>query len=311
MPFEEYDVTLQAGRFIMPFDIDSRRLLSADNPFTHLSLASEHILPIDKKIGFFRNDGLIYRGYFGMAMVYPRRYTQGISLMGSLGESRWLEYNLALTTAAASSFLEYGQHARPAFIGRVTVKPFMWLRIGGSLSEGPYMNPDNRNAGFSANDLANRYTQLAWSADLNINYSYFDFTFQYTFSDWTAPHLNTFGIAGNEDYLGDPPVIWDDLVNPKAYHVLAENIVNFPFWPGSYLAARYENIKFNRIRVANLVQGTESYGRWMNNYHRVALVLGNRLSQHVIIKLSGLNGFTQYSAYEEDWVASIQISTLF
>lgn len=311
MPLSETDLTVQAGRFIMPFDIDSRRLLSADNPFAHLSLASEHILTIDKKIGYFRNDGLIYRGYLGQAMVYPRRYTQGISLLGSLGESRWLEYNLALTTASASSFLEYGQHSRPAFIGRVTVKPFMWLSIGGSLSEGPYMMPDNRNAGFSADDLANRYTQLAWSADLNINYSYFDFTVQYTFSDWSAPYVNAYGIDAGEDFQGDPPVIWDDFVNPKAYHVLAENTFNFPFWPGTYLAARYENIKFNRIRVANLVQGTEWYGRWMHNYHRVELVLGKRVSRNVIVKLSGLNGFTQYSADEEDWVASIQISTLF
>ena len=289
-PWEDRNFTISAGKFVIPFGLEQDRFLNVDNPFANYSLLHQWNLHLDKTTGYY---GLGQSAnYGGMALVYGRRYTQGLRLHGSAGTERLFTYDLALTTAAASSFFAYAKNQKPAFIGRVSYKPLIWMKLGASGTYGPYMDA-------MASTRNEDRTQFAYSSDLNLNYGYLEFNVQYTHSQWdsyTLPSNYNSAPGGIENY------------NLVADHGMAEMIVNLPFYPGSWVAARYETMSFSE-------HSFPFYGNtpisWMRNMERFEAVIGKKLTRNSVLKTSFMNGFNAGPIEWDDWVFTVQVSTVF
>lgn len=300
-PFDFTDLTFTAGRFITPFGYNQNYVLSSENPFTNLTLESAWNLRVDKKMGYFLTGSPDYSANPGMAPVYQRRYTQGISANGTIGKARFVEYNLALTTAPASGFLEYGQGASPSFIGRMVLQPVIWAKIGTSFSHGSYMMRDNsKNSELSDKDL-NSFKQTIYAFDVSLSYSYFEITGQWLYNNWGAPILGTTFQTDNP-----PPHVKVDL---DLTHWVVESKVQLPFWVGSYVAARYENMAFGD-KPQYVVEQGQSAGPWINETNRYEFVFGYKLTKTIVAKVSWQDGSNE-GTDRDDYVFSAQLSVGF
>ncbi|MEQ8523309.1 hypothetical protein [Gracilimonas sp.] len=296
MPVDESNFTITAGRFVTPYGAYSSRVLSSDNPFVHLPLSHASGLPISKTLGTLI-DGVDYGDDItGLTMVYQRMYTQGIMIGNRVGDSGWLRYNLAATLAAASSHFEYGEHATPAFTGRLVFQPFVWGRLGLSLSHGSYMKRDEMNEVLSDDELKN-YTQTLFGTDVELSYHYFTFLASYNWSKWEAPYF---------DSLGTPLLfVWEDEV--QVQHISSELIADFPFLPGAYAAIRLERLISGDLKNN---QSAYNYEKWTYDRERIEFTTGFKLDRNVILKASYLystNGGTEL----DDNVFALQLSAGF
>lgn len=275
MPFKSSNFTISAGRFVIPYGAYSKRVLSADNPFVHLPLTHASGLPISKTHGTLYADVEYDDDIKGLSMIYQRMYTQGILAKDRLGESEWLQYELAATLASASSFFEYGEHPVPAFTGRVVLHPVVWGSLGFSLSSGPFMKEDAANAVLSDEKFKN-YTQALFGVDVQLSYHYFSFLTSYNWSKWDAPYFNP--ETTPRAYL------WDDEV--EVQHFSTELIADFAFFPGAYAGIRFERLipgdLSSSANIANPVRP------WTYDRDRIEFATGLKIQRNVILKASYL-----------------------
>ncbi|MTI89075.1 MAG: hypothetical protein FH748_14045 [Balneolaceae bacterium] len=311
-PDSDSDFMATIGRFVTPYGAYSKRLLSSNNPFVHLPLTHASGLPVTKHFGFVNTNSNNYNDpyyynlnnvYFsnetGLTMVYQRMYTQGIKISGSLGENNTFNYNLAATLAPASSHFEYGEYDTPSFIGRVTLQPAMWARLGLSYSSGPFMKKGNINRNiFSDNDLSS-YTQRLIGADVRLSYHYYTVLMEYNHSYWEAPLVNL------------PPGNPITLIYPSREatidHLSGEFVVDLPFWVGSYAAIRYEALLSGEMDNYTSVYNGDS---WTYDRRRIEFAAGYSLHRNITLKASYL--YSDDSGPNlDDNVIALQLSVLF
>jgi hypothetical protein len=297
-PFDFTDLTIQAGRFITPFGYNHRQVLSSDNPFTNFSLESAWNLRVDKKMGYFPTGAIDYNSTPGMAPVYQRRYTQGISINGTLGKHQLVDYALALTTAPASGFLEAGQGGAPSFIGRVVIQPVIWAKLGTSFSHGGYMMRDEVKNGTLTDKELQSFKQTIYAFDATLSYSYFEVTGQWLYNNWGAPLM---GIPFTADI--DPP---HEKLDLNLTHWLVQTKVNLPFLVGSYVAARYENMVFgDNPSVVMFPDGNNP--PWLAETNRYEFVFGYKFTRTILGKLSWQDG-RNVGTDRDDYVFTAQLS---
>lgn len=311
-PFEKQDLTLQAGRIFTPFGLDHKRFIAPENPFANLGFDAAWNLRVDKKHGFVPSAPINYEsGKPGMAVVYQRRYSQGLAVTGTAGKSKWLEYTLALTHAPASGHSDYNTHPSPSFIGRVVVKPVIWSAIGLSATNGSYMKRDATVNGRLSDKKLASYKQTAWAADYTIDYAWYRFSVQYTFSNWSAPLF--FNPA-------DAPPGYESFteMNLETRLLQFESIINIPQLPGTWIAGRFEMMRFSEENsTAPWIQTTLFADviptSWMPNWNRFEVVAGRKLTQNVTAKISYLAGKNEtLNTFERgDSVFTLQLTTFF
>ncbi|WP_428236320.1 hypothetical protein [Gracilimonas sp.] len=296
LPISGSDFMVTAGRFVTPYGAYSNRVLSSDNPFVHLPLSHASGLPISKTRGTLYSQVDYGEDITGLTMVYQRMYTQGVMIGNRLGDSGWLKYNLAATLAAASSHFEYGEHATPAFTGRVVLQPVFWGSLGLSLSHGSYLKRDDINVSLTDDELAG-YKQTLFGADMELSYHYFTFLASYNWSKWEAPYLDSVGTTIS--------LVWEDEV--QVQHLSSELVMDFPFLPGAYAGIRAERLISGDLKNN---QSTYSYEKWTYDRDRIEFTAGMKLERNVILKASYLystNGGTEL----QDNVFALQLSAGF
>lgn len=294
---ENSNFMITAGRFVTPYGPYSTRILSSDNAFVHLPLSHASGLPISKRYGTLYSDVDYGSDVTGLTMIYQRMYTQGIMVQNRVGDAEWLQYQLAATLSAASSYFEYGEHPLPAVTGRILFKPFIWGSLGFSFSYGPFMERDEVNLSIS-DDKLQEYNQTLVGADLELSYHYLSFLATYNWSKWEAPYL---------DSLNTPPtLLWNDEV--QVHHLSTELIADFPFLPGAYAGIRIEQLISGDLKSSN----RPSYGSdtWTYDRSRIEFTTGYKLHRNVILKASYLYSTNTGRELNDD-VFALQLSAGF
>ncbi len=285
-------ITFTGGRFITPYGRYDELLLSSQNPFVHMPLTHAWNLSVDRTRGFVPAGTSYGGGVAGQSMVYRRLYSQGLKLGGATSNARF-SYDLAATLTSASGYTDVAQQNRPAVIGRLEVKPFIWNTLGLSFSNGPYMNSDDINSVLSDSDRAG-YHQTIATAYTEFSYRYYLLTLQYTFNRWNAPWIDSTGL------------LLDDNIDTEVSHYLAKFKVRFPFWVGGYSALRYEQMLPEEVHLFNDYTSMQP----APDVRRLEFVLGYKIHRNIILKTSYLysrNGGTDLA----DDVFSLQISAQF
>ncbi len=299
-----------AGRFVTPYGSYASRFLSLENPFVHLPLSHASGLPLSKKFGFIGNKDPnpasfaedYGEGEFGTTMVYQRMYTQGILLTQSFGDSRWLNVQLAATTAPASSHLDFAEDS-PALIARVEFQPVIWAKLGLSASNGTFLQQTAENDSLLIYDISS-YKQELTGADLSFNYQYYTLNLEWNQSFWKAPYYNSTTSTAASPRQGKVTI----------NHFAGEFIYDLPFIVGAHFAARYEYMDEGELelyeRDANGSKINQNTRDWTYTRTRLELVAGYALDRNIMLKASYLisddNGFDF-----DDNVLAIQLSALF
>lgn len=297
MPIEDSDFTTTVGRFVTPYGVYSERILSSDNPFVHLPLTHSSGLPVSPQLGLLSSD-VDYEeddDITGLTMIYQRMYSQGISISNNVGETEWLGYNLSVTLAPVSTYVETSQYNTPSFLGRITLQPEVWGQLGFSFSTGPFMSPEAINAAMPDSD-PDSYRQGSFGTDLLISYHYYTFLLEYNWSRWKAP------------YLEETETFADDNLRASVNHISGEAVVNFPFFVGGYAGIRYEQIISGELRSGS---GIYSNGEiWTYDRQRVEFLLGYKLHRNITLKSSYLYATDSGPELDDD-VFTIQLSVAF
>lgn len=305
LAWPEHNLNFTIGRFITPFGLYKDRLLSSANPFVHYPLTMSKYLSVDKRQGFFSGSGS-YSGALGMPIIWQRLYSQGLMMSGGSLSDDGYQFDLAATLVSASSYTQYGEHARPSIIGSFSLNPVIWLELGGSFNYGPYFNPSYPNRNISADKLQT-YDQIAFSGRAEVSYHYFIFSGEYTWNRWEAPWIS----SGGEVHFGE--------VHANVHHYLLELQYRLPSLVGFHTAFRFERLLDNGASNEGFILRDDSgdpiadHGvpsKWMENITRTELVAGYDINRQMELKASYL--LSRNSGDElKDNVFTIQLSAGF
>lgn len=277
MPFTDSDLTVNIGRILIPVGLISERYLSSENPLRHLPMNMEWTQRVDKKAGLLvgpRN----YAVSPGLAFIYNRMYTQGVSVQGALNTVA--EYHVAVALSAPSAFNESGEYDVPALMGRVVVKPAVWMRLGASFGHGAYMRKDAMNAPLGDADRES-LKQTLFGVDATVDYRYLRVSYEYLDTRWDVARITLPGLFTTEDYLAN-----SHMVELKA---------DAPFHPGAYAALRYD-----RITVDSPVFATSPL-------QRLEIGIGKKFSRSVVGKLTFSRGWNEVNDLQDN-VLGAQLS---
>jgi hypothetical protein len=225
---------------------------------------------VDKKAGLLvgpRN----YAVSPGLAFIYNRMYTQGVSVQGEVNE--FAEYHLAAALSAPSAFNESGEYDVPAVMGRVVVKPAVWMRLGASFGHGAYMRKDAMNAPLGDDDRAS-LKQTLFGVDATVDYRYIRLSYEYLDTRWDVAQITLPGTFVTSDYLAS-----SHMVELKA---------DAPFHPGAYAALRYD-----RISVDSPVFATSPL-------QRLEIGIGKKFARSIIGKATFARGWNEINDLQDN-----------
>ncbi|TNE73225.1 hypothetical protein EP331_05005 [bacterium] len=306
-PFLEQSFFVTAGRFVTPFGSYSERMLSSENPFVHLPVSHSWNQSVDKQVGFKIWTNGSSGTYAGQNLVYQRMYAQGLMLSGSFGKNAWLDYQLAATLASPSSHFDYGMHDVPALISRIVVKPWIGLKLGGSIGYGNFMKPIDNYTLPSDKSLSD-YKQTIFGADVMFDYAYLTLRAEFIKNTWDAPLF----IKYNDVWP------WYDDVQVSNLSYSAEAIYRLPFFVGSYLGIRFEQLQNEDVRIdpnstytgLNLTNIPPASAVSGPDVTRWEFVYGYRLTRTIRMKASYLMVQNSGTDWDDD-VMTVQLSVGF
>lgn len=263
----ESPLSLQAGRFITPFGLFSRRSLAADNLFVNYPMLYDYFINLSDRRGLWSQAGNTgaYGGSddVGITTLYFGGYTTGIAANLIFIPNR-LNLELALTNASLASQVDYTNLSNLAVVARLGFQPDIVWQQGISVSYGGFMQEAPENAALSN---LNQYTQLAVGTDLILAYLYFELSGEFVYSMWRVPRFNSEALGTFE------------VSNFGGY---ADLKLEPPFLTGSYLAFRYERLAFTPYTEPVTAQKV----RWDNDVARYSVAAGYKFARNVLLKLA-------------------------
>ncbi len=300
-----------AGRFVIPYGSYSNRFLSNVNPFVHLPMSHSIGLPVNSQFGHLEsvinNPSSIPKVYGSdqkpLTMVYQRMYTQGLKVSHTLGETKWLSFDIAATLAPASTHFDFGKHDKFATIGRLVLQPVVWAKLGVSYSKGTFLVEDAVNDSLLVYDLSS-YPQILKGADLTFNYRYYTIIVEWNQSFWKAPFYDPETSTSETRRTGKATVD----------HISTEFVYDFPFLVGGYAGVRYEKMLEGEIEIYTRDESNnkidQSFNTWTYDRQRFEFVAGYKLQRNITLKASYLLSEDDGPNFDDD-VISIQLSVLF
>jgi len=138
---------------------------------------------------------------------------------------------------------------------------------------------------YSYYDDLTSFTQAVIGTDLILAYSYFELSGEFFYSLWNVPHYD--GTDFVRDYYGRAREF--SLSNYTAYLDLKYEL---PFISGSYVAVRYDILRFLDAKDLNDINGV-NYNPWDNNVTRYSLAFGYKFAEPVLLKLSYMDQKTE------------------
>lgn len=278
-------LSLSAGKIVTPFGLFAKRQLATENPFIAYPLFFTYPQNVSPQTGYLDPSEVAAASaqYGGrLNTIYTGAYYMGAEAFSSFMDG-FLQYDVALTNAPLSSTSsDFNVNDNPSIQGRVSIHPAIWGTFGFSYSSGPFMTPSSVNQYFEqlSNSL-NSYTQTTLGADAELSYLYYELDAEYIFNRFKSPYIIS---NYNYQYIsGLPPGSW---LNLDSRELLLDLKIDAAFFPGLFLALRYNPLMFGNITDPN--QYSSTHGKiiqWGNDVKRYAVGLGYKPAHSVLIKL--------------------------
>ena len=282
-------LSLSAGKIVTPFGTYSKRQLPSENPFIGQPLFFSYRQNISPLTGYLgpKTTSLAYAQYgtdtqYGnrLTTLYPCGYFTGIEASGFI--SSLIDYDFALMNAPLSAANgDYNIDEGLAFHGRVAVHPGIWGTIGFSYAVGSFMQSSSVSQYFEQRyTTLNSFDQSTYGTDLRLSYLYFEINAEYIKNQFEAPY-----ILYNSEYEYDSGFLngYSRSLGNQEYYIDVK--VDAPFYPGLYLAVRYDALKFNDIPGPLTSSTNSSTIAWDRNVVRSAVGLGYKPDHRVLMKL--------------------------
>jgi hypothetical protein len=283
---EESSIRLGIGRFVSPFGLFPQRILAADNSFNHMPLGYAYFINISDVFGFWpgAGEGGIYGGEGdpGLTTIYFGGYNTGL-LFNWVVVPEVFSVDLAVTNAALASQRNYTNLENIAGIVRLGFQPAIFWQQGISISHGSFMQ--QQDTVYSYYDDYTEFTQTVIGTDLVLGYSYFELSGEFIYSMWRVPFFD--GTDFVRDYYDKAKAF--SLANYSAYVDLRYEP---PFISGSYIAVRYDILKFLESDDLKNVDDMD-YSVWDNDVTRYQVAVGYKFAEPVLLKLSYMDQRTE------------------
>lgn len=278
----EHVLNFSAGKILTPFGTYTRRQLSPDNPVIGTPLFFYYLTNVSPSFGYLDSATLpIAQASYGgrLSAIYYGGYYTGVEAFGSIADDFFF-YDLALMNAPLSSANsgvnlddQLGLH------GRVSIHPAIWGTVGVSYATGSFLESGPLNASLGS---IGSYGQHTVGVDLNLNYLYYELNAEYIINEFRSPYIvyNT----------SPPPFYVSGLVGQKlnlsSKEILIDLKIDAPFYPGLYLAGRYNAVTFATITDPHTTSSTfGSAIPWDHDVQRFEVALGYKVARGVLIKL--------------------------
>jgi hypothetical protein len=272
-------LSISAGRILTPFGTFAKRQLPSENPFIGQPLFFSYTQNVSSLTGYLPQKTYPDSTEYGsrLTTMYCGGYYTGIDAAGSFFNNA-LEYDFACMNAPLSAKNgDYNVDKGLAFHGRVAFHPAIWSTIGVSYAVGSFMESSYKS--FEQEyTAANNFNQSTYGVDLLLSYLYFEVNAEYIMNRFDAPYI--IYIASDSTY-DNGYASGSGLTRPlESQEYLIDAKLEAPFYPGLYLAVRYDALTFNDILDTH-----GSLSAWDRNVVRSAVGLGYKPDRNVLIKL--------------------------
>ena len=277
-------LSISLGRILTPFGTFSKRQLPADNPFMGQPLFvsyAQNVSPQTGYLGLYAS-GTAAASYGGrLTTMYSGGYFTGIEASGSF-YSELLEYDIACMNAPLSSTTsDYNVDHGLSFHGRLALHPAIWATVGISYATGSYMQSSAASQYFEQYYTSlNSFNQSTYGVDLLLSYLYVEINGEYINNRFDAP-----SILPQYSYPYYPGYLYGLSRPLESQEYLVDLKMEAPFYPGLYLAVRYNPVFFNDILDPQATDPGGNHIRWNENVVRSAVALGYKPDRNVLIKL--------------------------
>ena len=210
----------------------------------------------------------------------PSGYFTGIEGFGSI--IGLIDYDFACMNAPLSATNgDYNVDKGFAFHGRVAIHPSIWGTIGFSYAVGSFMQSSSVSQYFERYYAPlNSFDQSTYGADLLLSYLFFEINAEYIKNQFQSPY-----ITYNSVYVYDSGFAGSYSRSLESQEYYIDVKLDAPFYPGLYLAVRYNALTFNNITGVLASSTNSSSIAWDQNVVRSAIGLGYKPDHRVLIKL--------------------------
>jgi hypothetical protein len=278
-------LSISAGKILTPFGRFSKRQLATDNPLIGQPCFYAYQLNASPVTGYLDSAGRADASkQYGdrLTAMYTGGYYVGAEAFGSLFDGL-LEYDAAVMNSPLSSSVgDYNLDKDLSFHGRAALHLAIWGTIGASYAEGSFLQPTRTNQYFDSKIAPlNSFNQSTYGLDLLLSYLYYELNAEYIFNRFDSPYIVLQG-----DYTYTNGIPYGLSLNLDSNELLVDLKLEAPFYPGLYLAMRYDKLTFSDIKDPDIRSST--YGRsipWDRGASRYAIGLGYKPDHSVLIKL--------------------------
>jgi hypothetical protein len=274
---EESDWSLGIGRFVSPFGLYPRRILSADNLFTQAPLGYGYFINMSDERGYWPkagDSGIYGPNDVGLTTVYFGGYNTGF-MASWIIVPELFNIDFALTNAAMASQRDYTNLSNMGGIIRFGFQPVIYWQQGISVSYGSFMQRVPVNSLYKKFE---QYTQGIIATDLILAHSYFELSGEFIYSVWNVPMFT------GTDFIKDDN---NELMkfNLQNYSAYADFKFEPPFFTGYYIAVRYDMLRFlesNDIIDVN----SKDFNYWGNDVTRYSVAMGYKFRRQILLKVA-------------------------
>ncbi len=281
---QESSISLSVGRYVSPFGLYPRRILAADNLFTHAPLVYGYFVNISDKRGFWPkagDSGTYGPDDVGLTTVYFGGYNTGALLNWTIVPEVF-NVEMALTNAALASQADYTNLSNMGGIIRIGFQPVIYWQQGIAISHGSFMQRDGINSIYS--DLE-QFTQTVLGTDLVLAHSYFELSGEFIYSMWKVP------LFANADFSRKAPRTLQEY-NLTNYGAYVDFKFEPPFFTGAYLALRYDLLRFLEAEDLRDVDSRD-FNPWDNDITRYSIAVGYKFARPVLLKIAYMDQKTE------------------
>ena len=305
-------LNISVGKMLTPFGEFTRRQLSPDNPLIGNPLFFYYQTNVSPVVGYLDKTNASYAQvtYGGsLSTIYQGGYFTGVSAFGSLADDL-LEYNVAVMNAPLSSSTNaVNFDDEPAFHGRIALRPAIWCTLGISYCYGSFIDDNYVNQFLQAGGGIERFKQNVAGLDVRLSYLYYEVNAEYINNRYNAPYIVSAPSYswGYTSGISDP-----DGLDLTSNELLIDLKVDLPFYPGMFVAGRYDALSFGSIIDPDVNSGT--YGQsipWDDNVAKYAVGIGYKPVHNVIIKLNYETTRIEASPRPDLDVVATQVSVSF
>ncbi len=279
-------LNVSAGKILTPFGSFVRRQLSPDNPLIGSPLFFYYQTNVSSSSGYLDSNGvLLAQSLYGgrLSTVYTGGYYVGAEVFGALADDL-VQYDMALLNAPlASTNSEINLDKQVSFHGRAAIRPAIWGTLGASFCTGSFLERGTVNGFLNKTGGTERFKQQTIGLDLSLSYLYYEINAEYVNNRFNAPYIVY-------DFTVIPPyksgLTGKDGLLLSSTELLVDLKIEAPFYPGLYVAGRYNSVRFGSI--TDPLGSSSTFGKeipWDRDVQRYGAAIGYKPVRGVLIKV--------------------------